>query len=296
MKTFKGYITEAAPAWTGSLSATLFYLPRAGLTDAKIPLSPSIFKRIWPKSIRSTAFHVTDVDGIAKLKKMQNKKRSISAFYNMDYDMISYGIRTEGGYVVELEGDVLIAAPEDLATAPDKSGRRWITLSTLMNNPDDASPGVGGKAKLKGMESDISEMMMDIIMKYVDDPRFMPDIQKSWIHLRQELESDKKLLSIVIRDYIDGMEKIMKKYSRKLRPLFTDYTKNRTLNVDPDSGDVPQWDELVVNNFIIKKVHVGEVYADDFEGDDDIHGLPFQTWNSDQTLSAHIASIVKKGK
>ena len=88
----------------------------------------------------------------------------------------------------------------------------------------------------------------------------------------------------------------MKKYSRKLRPLFTDYTKNRTLNVDPDSGDIPQWDELVVNNFTIKKVHVGEVYADDFEGDDDIHGLSFQTWNSDQTLSAHIASIVKKGK
>ena len=296
MKTFKGYITEAAPAWTGSLSATLFDLPRAGLTDAKIPLSPSIFKRIWPKSIRSTAFHVTDYDGIEKLKKMQNKKRSISAFYNMDYDMISYGIRTEGGYVVELGADILVAAPEDLATAPDKSGRRWITLSTLMNNPDDASPGIGGKAKLKGMESDISEMMMDIIMKYVDDPRFMPDIQKSWIHLRQELESDKKLLSIVIRDYIDGMEKIMKKYSRKLRPLFTDYTKNRTLNVDPDSGDIPQWDELVVNNFTIKHIHVGQEYGEDFQDDEDIDGFSFTAWNDDQKLSAHISNIVKKGK
>ena len=296
MKTFRGYLTEAAPAWTESLSATLFDLPRAGLTDVKIPLSPSIFKRIWPKSIRSTAFHVTDYNGVGKLKKMQNKKRSISAFYNMDYDMISYGIRTDGGYVVELVGDVLIAAPEDLATAPDKSGRRWITLSTLMNNPDDASPGIGGKAKLKGMESDISEMMMDIIMKYVDDPRFMPDIQKSWIHLRQELESDKKLLSIVIRDYIDGMEKIMKKYSRKLRPLFTDYTKNRTLNVDPDSGDIPQWDELVVNNFTIKHIHVGQEYGEDFQDDEDIDGFSFTAWNDDQKLSAHISNIVKKGK
>ena len=90
----------------------------------------------------------------------------------------------------------------------------------------------------------------------------------------------------------------MKKYSRKLRPLFTDYTKNRTLNVDPDSGDIPQWDELVVNNFTIKKVHVGEVYASDFEGDDalDMYGLPFQTWNSDTKLSDHISNIVKKGK
>ena len=298
MKTFRGYLTEAPPAWTESLSTTLFDLPRTGLTDAKIPLSPSIFKRLWPKSIRSTAFHVTDYSGIQKLIKMQGKKRSISAFYNMDFDMISYGIRTEGGYVAELEADVLIAAPEDLATAPDKSGRRWITLSTLMNNPDDASPGIGGKAKLKGMESDINEMMMDIIMQYADDPRFMPDIPKSWIALKKEFANEKKILSEIIRDYIDGMEKVMKKYSRKLRPLFTDYTKNRTLNVDPDSGDVPQWDELVVNNFTIKKVHVGEVYAPDFEGEDalDMYGLPFQTWDSDTKLSDHISNIVKRGK
>ena len=88
-------IREAAPAWTESLSTALFDLPRAGLKDVRIPLSPSIFKRLWPKAVRSTAFHVTDYDGIVKLKKMQGKKRSISAFYNMDYDMISYGIRTE---------------------------------------------------------------------------------------------------------------------------------------------------------------------------------------------------------
>ena len=130
------------------MSTALFDLPRAGIVDVRIPLSPSIFKRIWPKTIGSTVFHVTDLVGIQRLIKLQGKKRSISGFYNMDYDMISYGIRTEGGYVVELVGDVLIAAPEDLATAPDKSGRRWITVSTLMNNPDDASPGIGGKAKL----------------------------------------------------------------------------------------------------------------------------------------------------
>ena len=57
MKTFKGYLTnsqaqllpETAPKWTESLSTMLFDLPRAGIKDAMIPLSPSIFKRIWPK-------------------------------------------------------------------------------------------------------------------------------------------------------------------------------------------------------------------------------------------------------
>ena len=294
MKTFKNYLTEVAPAWTESLSTALFDLPRAGLKDVRIPLSPSIFKRLWPKAVRSTAFHVTDYDGVAKLKKMQGKKRSISAFYNMDYDMISYGIRTEGGYVVELEGDVLAAAPDDIASAPDKSGRRWITLSTLLDPVSDH--GFGGGTKLKGFENEVKEMMIEIIMKWADDPRGMPDVNKAWGHLHSEYKSDKKNLSLIIKDYIDGMEKVMKKYSRKLGPLFKDYTKNRTLNVDPDSGDVPQWDELVVNNFKIKKIHVGQEYSEDFQDDDDIDGFPFELWQNDQDLSNHISKLVKLGK
>ena len=294
MKTFKNYLTEAAPAWTESLSTALFDLPRAGLKDVRIPLSPSIFKRLWPKAVRSTAFHVTDLMGVQKLKKMQGKKRSISAFYNMDYDMISYGIRTEGGYVVELEGDVLAAAPDDIASAPDKSGRRWITLSTLLDPVSDH--GFGGGTKLKGFENEVNEMMIEIIMNWADDPVGMPNVNKAWGHLHKEYKSDKKNLSLIIRDYIDGMEKIMKKYSKKLGPLFKDYTKNRTLNVDPDSGDVPQWDELVVNNFTIKHIHVGQEYAGDFEEDDDIYGFSFTEWNDDAKLSDHITKIVKKGK
>ena len=68
MRTFKSYITEVA--WKESLSSMLFDLPRAGISDVKIPISPAIFKRIFPKSVRSTVFHVTDVDGIEKLKKI----------------------------------------------------------------------------------------------------------------------------------------------------------------------------------------------------------------------------------
>ena len=298
MKTFRGYLTEAAPAWTESLSTALFDLPRAGLKDVRIPLSPSIFKRIWPKSVRSRAFHLTTYEGIEKLKKLQGKKKSISAFYNINPMVITDGIRTEGGYVAELEGDVLAAAPDDLGSAPDKTGRRWLTLNTIMSPIGEYAGGMGGKTKLKGMENDIKEMMIDIIMEYVDDPRYMPDVNKAWGHLGRESKSDGKLKSLIIKDYIDGMEKIMKKYSKPLKSVFTDYTKKRIQEPDPDSGDTELWDELVVNNFTIKKVHVGEVYASDFEGDDalDMYGLPFQTWNSDTKLSDHISNIVKRGK
>ena len=104
------------------------------------------------------------------------------------------------------------------------------------------------------------------------------------------------MLSQVIRDYIDNMEWIMKKYSKKLAPLFTNYLKKRTLKVDPDSGDIPDWDELVVNNIKIKMIHVGEMYSDDFEGDEDIEGFSFKTYKQSSDITKYIENIVKRGK
>ena len=306
MKTFKGYLKnsqaqllpEAAPKWTESLSTMLFDLPRAGIKDAMIPLSPSIFKRIWPKPPRTTVFHLTDYDGVHKLKTMQGKKKSISAFFNMHSRTIEDGVATHGGYVVELIGDILAAAPDDLSTQPDKTGRRWLTLSTLLNPIDlvHGGDGVGGGEKLKGMENDISEMMIEIIMQYADDPKFMPNVNKSWIALRQEYLNDGKILSLIIKDYIDGMEKIMKKYSAKLKSVLLDYVKKRALEPDPDSGDVPEWDEIVVNNIKIVKIHVGWEYAEDFEGDVDIEGFPFETYSDSGDMVDYITRKVQSIK
>ena len=293
MKTFKGYLNEtfqdwksgSAPAWTESLSTMLFDLPRAGLVDIHVPLSPSIMKRIWPKSIRSKAFHVTDMNGVAKLKGMQKGKRSIAAFYNIDDSMIDYGIKTEGGYVVELEGDVLAASPDDVSSQPDKSGRRWITVSTLMNSLFAPDPGLGGKVKLKGMENDISEMLINIIVDHSDITP-VPNVNKAWSYLGKSVGGKEK--SLIIKDYIDGMEKIMKKYSKPLRSVLTDYTKKKTLTPDPDSGDVPLWDELVVNNFTIQKIHVGPEWGEAWQDDDDIEGFPFELYTDAGDLVDYI--------
>jgi len=303
MKSFKGYIKEAAPAWTESLSTMLFDLPREGIKDVKIPLSPSIMQRIWPKSIRSKAFHLTDYDGLGKLKKMQGKKKSISAFYNMEPIVIEYGIKSEGGYVAELEGDVLAASPDDVSSQPDKSGRRWLTLSTLMNPSTAADPGLGGKSKLRGIEKDIESMMWEIIKTHSDYPKSMLDlsINAAWIELRSEREFYKKVMGLIIKDYIDGMEKIMKKHSKSLRSVLTDYTKKRTLDPDPDSGEKARWDELVVNNFKIQKIHVSPEFSPDFEGDDplgsdDIGGFPFELYDDVGDLADYITRTVQRIK
>ena len=305
MKSFKRYITEIGvdpfkmagkPAWTESLSTMLFDLPRAGIKDIKIPLSPAIMRRIWPKPVRTTVFHLTDYGGLGKLKKMQGGKRSISAFFNIDPQVIETGIKSEGGYVVEMDADVLVASQDDISSQPDKTGRRLITLSSLMNKPTDPDPGLGGATKLKKMENDIDEMLIEIIMQYADDPKFMPNVNKSWIALGQEYRNENKILSQIIRDYLDGMEKVMKKHSKVLGSLLTAYTKKRIQEPDPDSGDRPMWDELVVNNFKIKKVHISPEFGPDFEDDDDIDGFPFELYYDHGDMTDYIDRKIQRIK
>ena len=96
---------------------------------------------------------------------MQGGKKSISAFYNMEDHMIQSGIKTDGGYVVELEGDVLAAAPDDISSQPDKTGRRWITFSSLMNPSTASDPGLGGKSKLKRIEKDLENLLIEFLLK-----------------------------------------------------------------------------------------------------------------------------------
>ena len=298
MLSFRGYLRELhyKPAWTESLSTMLFDLPRAGMKDIKIPLSPAIFKRVWPKSIRSKAFHLTDLIGVQRLKKMQGKKKSVSAFYNMTDYMIQSGIRTEGGYVVELEGDVLAAAPDDISSQPDKTGRRWLTFSTLMNKTNASDPGLGGGKKLKKIENDIQSLLERILTKNGEDVLMLgqTEILMMWSHLGKKTGG--KALSLIIKDYIDGMEKIMKKYSKPLKSVFTDYTKKRTLDPDEDSGDTAMWDELVVNNIKIKMIHVSPEFSPDFEDEEDIDGFPFKMYDDTGDMVDYINRTVAKIK
>ena len=290
MKTFKQYLKEGPPAWTESLSTMLFDLPRAGLVDLKIPLSPAIFKRVWPESVRSKCFHVTGFDGVRSLKKMQGKKKSISAFYNIKPASIEDGIQTDGGFVVEMMADILVAAPDDIGSQPDKTGRRWLVWSTILKE-------LGGGSKIKKMEKDLEKLLIEILVKNDLGPYkkglTTSELNKAWIYLGKN--SDGKTKSLIIKDYIDGMEKIMKKYSKPLQSIFKDYTKKRTLDPDEDSGDTELWDELVVNNVKIEKVHVA-TGDEEGEWDETDFDLPLTQWEDSGDLADYITRTVQSIK
>jgi len=302
MKTFGQVLLEigvnpfkivGAPAWTESLSTMLFDLQDGGLKNVMIPLSPAIMRRIWPKPVRTTVFHLTDFTGLEKLKKMQGGKKSISAFFNIDPMVIQTGIKSEGGYIIEMDADILIASQDDLSSQPDKTGRRWVTLASLVNKPTDSMPGLGGGTKLRGMEKDISSMLVKIIVDH-SDIKPEPNIDKAWSYLGKSTGGKEK--SLIIKDYLDGMEKVMKKHSKTLGKLLTAYTKKRIQDEDPDSGDKPMWDELVVNNFKIKMVHVSPEFSPDFDGDDDIDGFPFKLYDDVGDMTDYIDRKIQKVK
>ena len=73
MKTFKSYLAEDVK-WQRSVSTLIFDVAGAdhvGFEAFWMPLSSSITKRIWPKQLRATAFHVTNDEGYEKIKKLQ---------------------------------------------------------------------------------------------------------------------------------------------------------------------------------------------------------------------------------
>ena len=129
MRTFKEQMM-----WQQSLSTRLFDVASGssiGFNAFWMPLSSSIMKRIWPKEVRATVFHVTNELGYRSIKKMQGKKAGISAFFEMRPNYFGQGIQTSGGVVIELDANILGAFNQDVMSAPDTSGRRWVQLEFM---------------------------------------------------------------------------------------------------------------------------------------------------------------------
>ena len=258
MKSFKYFIKEATgQKWQQSLSSLIFDTGREEnfYLDVPIPLSSAIFKRVWPDDIRTTVFHLTDVDGLDKLVKLQGKKKSISAFTSMDRYYYSRGVQTEGGIVAEIDGNVLIAAPTDIMSRPDNTGRRWTAFRAISGRE---KFGRIADLTIKSIGKDLDKIFKKLITTYYPD-KLQPYSKKlantQWQYIGAHPLSDKRK---IIADYIDGMEKIIKKHSAKLRGVFTRYLDRRRTD--------DAWDEIIVNDIKIKQVHI---LTDDWAGRED---------------------------
>ena len=283
-----------------SASDLVFDVPSGESGSLKIPISGPMFKRIYPKSIRSTVFHATDLKGLESLKKIEGKKNTISAFFSMMSRYMESGIATEGGLVVEMDADVLISASSDIMSEVDKQGRRWVEMSWFANAQ---RYGVG--PDFRKVEGDLSKLIEGLVTKHIpfgksqtiqQTKHFAKDSGRYfdiWGNMKHHLKGDGKILRVVIKDYFDGVEKIIKKHKKVMESIFYGYAKSKRQTED-------SWDEQLVNNIKIKKIHVLEVksYEDDeYVVHDDVTSVgnwPIVDWGSSVELEVYTRQVVQK--
>jgi len=290
MKTFKQHLNERMERGT-SLSDLLF-LPRIGYYDQlMIPISSSMYKRIWPETLRATVFHTTDGKGIRNIAKIQGQKKQISAFFSMQSRYMDVGVATQGGVhsVLEMDADVLLSAKGDIMSHIDRVGRRWTSISDLKDT--------SRWTKFGKVEKDLQRMFDPLVKKYLKRGEFQNDatIWQLWSMAKRKV--DPKTMRLLIKDYIDGMEKVIKKNIDTFSSAMLSYAKKR----DTDYS----WDEQVVNNFKVKTAHFFKLKLLDGENSltpeqDELmefaksQGWKVKMWDAPIELEFHTREVAKK--
>ena len=287
MKSFKSYLTEFASYSTSDL---VFMNNGQGSASSglMIPLSGPMFKRIWPDTIRTTVFHVLSAYDIYKLKKLEGGKKTISAFFTMMSRYLESGIAGGGGIVAEMEADVLVSAADDIMSQVDNKGRRWVEVSWFAN----AQRG-GTGPKFAVVERELNDLIRDLVVKHLEPiigNRARTEHEYVlWGNMKRELKDSKKL-SLVIKDYFDGVEKIIKKNSEVMGNIFYGYAKSKRQTENA-------WDEQIVNNIEITKVHIIDftTKAPSLQGQLDAtkdltkkNNWPMKVWDATETMDLEV--------
>ena len=222
-----------------------------------IPMSGAMFKRVFPKQVRVRSFHVTSPEGFENLYDIQNSSKSISTFAYMSSRNISQGIVEGSGVVAEIDGNALISSSQDLFSVPIVDGRRLISYGWLR--------GPWKTNDLKKMDKDMAVLLKALIRKYAPERAknrtspYFTDFEV-WKSVRASYEwhknePDKKVqkaagkkMQKIIKDYLDGVERVLKKNAKQVQHILTNYLKTRRTE--------DNWDEIIVDDVNILKVFI----------------------------------------
>ena len=164
--------------------------------------------------------------------------------------------------------------------------------------------GVG--SDFRKVEGDLSKLIEGLVKKYIPKDKkiqqtkhFAKDAGAAfdiWGNFKHHLKGDGKTLRLVIKDYFDGVEKVLRKHEKTMSSIFYGYARSKRQTED-------SWDEQIVNNIKIKKIHVLEVkeYLDDEGIHDDVKSVgnwPIEEWDSSIELEVYTREVVaaERGK
>jgi len=199
------------------------------------------------------------------------------------------GIAAGGGVVAELDADILVSAKDDIMSRVDKGGRRWVEMSWFEN-----AQGWGNPAGFDKVERGLNNLIRELVLKYLEPimgnkARTEPEFYL-WADMKRHLKDSKKL-SLVIKDYFDGVEKVIKANKEVMSSIFYGYARSKR---QTDNA----WDEQIVNNIKIKKVHILREVVDDEDLEDISAVYPkpamVRFWDYSSELEIYTREVVAK--
>ena len=169
------------------------------------------------------------------------------------------GVASGSGIVVEVEANALAASAKDLVSLPTRDGRRLISYRFFHDEFK--------KEKVKGMDRSMSVFLQSMIRKYalpsrVKKPRSSPyftDFEvfksirndyenKKYDEMMKDAKTAGKRMQMLIKDYLNGIERILKKHAKGVQEALTGYLKRKTTNRN--------WDEVVVDDVNITRIFI----------------------------------------
>ena len=234
-----------------------------------IPMSPKVMKQIMGDT-PITVFHNLDPDSIKnKLSKVVKSKKSIST-YTTDTEghlITGGGVQTSGGVVLEVEGKVLVAGTEDLASVPDESGRRWIHPSTFgrlvgMKQFEGGAGGIYFRKHLYNMDKKLEDILWRYKTSLLKSPTDSAEDNARFPDYTGKQKAD------LIKRYIKASNKFLLKMKKKIKDSFEDNINNPKITTFMSKYG---YNELLVYDVKVKDAYIVlDIVGDpnDFEATD----------------------------
>lgn len=294
MRSFKGFLSERIEgvAWQKTISDLLW--SENNVEQGYLPMSKPMLRRLGITGETQTeqwAYHITDPRGAIHVLKMQGSAKALStmtqvtsaemALQHFGSDGLG-GIQTRGGVMIEMSGDVVVAGSQDLMSAPDGQGRRWLDTAGVLGSMTNVGDYI---RSLENMMRDLYKEKANLIKKNVGDFYFgvmglqRGEISDSDILVPKAPYSDADVSQIKwMRDlssefstsYLRGSgkskaDKVLVKYVRKfvgkmigetfdLMEKFLSKYVDLLKNVVSGDDGWTVWNEILLNRIKIKQV------------------------------------------
>jgi hypothetical protein len=242
MKSFSEYIGEKRNYALKNHTQEWFFASNGG-----IPLQPAVLQDL-ERDIK--AYHVTDLKGLARLKKLENKRKDVSAFTQGSTTISQDGIGTMGGVLTKLEGKTSIVFQKDAFTSLDRNGNRWV------DRINDEEPSVE-----KTLEKIFAKDMLNAVKK-----GFKKELEQT----AKDFPDTKELVDMGVYDYwslirkmVENMNgaskgKFMGFYMRKAKKLLDVGTVMSIVSTLRHVGGYDEkdvYDEVLMHQIKIIEVH-----------------------------------------